>query len=46
MFFHRTKKIRAHTSIINKTEKIYVPWITEDGEVLWDEKMEWENERR
>lgn len=30
------------TSIITKTEKIYVPWITEDGEVLWDEKMEWE----
>ena len=35
------------TSIITKTEKIYVPWITEDGEVLWDEKMEWEeNDRR
>ena len=30
------------TSLINKTEKIYVPWITEDGEVLWDEKMELE----
>ena len=28
------------TTLISSTEEIYVPYITEDGEVLWDKKYE------